>query len=127
MINHHLNAYEKSMTEEHARNPPVVEWIDPRRLAPHPRQTAIYGEEDVTDLLIDLQASHWIKPLVITQKDIIISGHRRWKAALALEWKTVPVERSVFGSSLEEVEALLLENRYREKTPEQRAREGYEW
>lgn len=104
-----------------------VEWIAPHLLVPHPRQAAIYGEEEVADLIEDIRASEWIKPLVITQQDVIISGHRRQKAALTLEWKVIPVERRHFASELEEVEALLLENRYRAKTAEQRAREGEVW
>src|SRR6478752_8738779 len=107
--------------EEGAIMPTTVEWIAPQRLVPHPRQAAIYGEEDVADLVEAVRSSQWLKPLVITQQDVVISGHRRLKVALLLGWQAVPVERQSFANALEETKALLLENRYREKTPEQRA------
>ena len=113
--------------EEGAIMPTTVEWIAPQRLVPHPRQAAIYGEEDVADLVEAVRSSQWLKPLVITQQDVVISGHQRLKVALLLGWQAVPVERQSFANALEETKALLLENRYREKTPEQRAREAREW
>lgn len=113
--------------ELHADFPPSVEWIDPHLLSPHPRQIEIYGEEEVADLVEAIRVSGWIKPLVITQQNIITAGHRRRKAAIALNWRSVPVERRTFGSPHEEIETLLLENRYREKTPEQRVREAQAW
>lgn len=105
----------------------AIEWIAPHRLVSHPRQIAIYGEDEVADLVEAIRTSGWIKPLVITQQDVIISGHRRFKAALLLKWRTIPVERRMFANATEEVEALLLENRYREKTPVQRVREAFAW
>jgi DNA modification methylase len=113
--------------EAHADLPSPVEWIDPRLLSPHPRQVEIYGEEGVADLIEAIRVSGWIKPLVIIQQNIITAGHRRRKAAIALNWRAVPVERRTFGGPHDELEALLLENRYREKTPEQRVREAQAW
>lgn len=119
--------FEAFIQEEDVAKPLHVEWIAPHLLVPHPRQAAIYGEEDIANLVEDIRASRWMKPLVITQQDVIISGHQRQKAALILKWGAVPVERRVFANATEEVETLLLENRYREKTSEQRVREGEEW
>jgi 16S rRNA G966 N2-methylase RsmD len=119
--------FEPAIQEETVAPLCPIEWIAPQRLTPHPRQAAIYGEEDIMDLVEVVRVSGWIKPLVITQQDVIISGHRRHKVALALQWRAIPVERRAFASPLEEVTLLLLENRSREKTPEQRVREGREW
>ncbi len=59
--------------------------IDPQRLQPHPENDRIYGEhEDVSTLVELIQQSGWIKPIVVSQRGRIISGHRRWKAALAI-------------------------------------------
>jgi hypothetical protein len=128
MVQHPFDPHE---TPDHPETPSAlpssVEWLDPRLLSPHPRQAEIYGEEEVADLIEAIRISGWIKPLVITQQNIITAGHRRRKAALALNWRAVPVERRTFGGPHDELEALLLENRYREKTPEQRVREAQAW
>ena len=125
MLNDHLDP--SALGAEAIAEPHPVEWIAPHLLAPHPSQAAIYGKEDVADLVEDIHISGWIKPLVITQQNVLISGHRRWKAVSILQWRTVPVERRIFESSVDEVAALLLENRYREKTAAQRVREGKVW
>jgi ParB-like chromosome segregation protein Spo0J len=125
MVHEHLET--SILRKEDPMKSHPVEWIAPHLLTPHPRHMAIYGEEDVTALVEALQVSGWMKPLVITQQDVIISGHRCWKAASILKWDAVPVERRVFATASEEIEALLLENRYRMKTPEQRVREAEAW
>lgn len=72
---------------------PVLTQVDPQELKPHPRNSSIYGlDENITDLVEMIRASSWIKPLVITPFFIIISGHRRWKAALELRIESIPVE-----------------------------------
>jgi len=101
---------------------------DPRLLKPHPRNFAIYGgDEDVSSLVETIQASGWVKPIVVTPTGTIISGHRRWKAVLTLKWESVPVEAREFLDELGELEALLLENASRFKTIEQKVREAAAW
>jgi len=97
------------------------------QLRPHPRNSAIYGDEDVTELVELIHQSGWIKPLVVTETGIIISGHRRWKALAILGWDSAPVEVRKFPDELAELEALLLENASRVKTTEQKVREGEVW
>jgi ParB/RepB/Spo0J family partition protein len=104
-----------------------IEYVSPQSLHPHARNSKIYGDEDVEVLKQRILASNWIKPLVVTQHNMIISGHRRWRAAQELGLLSVPVERRSFSNEIEELEALLLENDSREKTPEQRVREGDVW
>jgi DNA (cytosine-5)-methyltransferase 1 len=102
--------------------------LDPRLLKPHPRNASLYGEdESVSDLVELIGNSNWLKPLVITPDFIIISGHRRWKAALKLGWLSIPVIVREFKDALAELEALLLENATREKTIEQKVREAALW
>ena len=101
---------------------------DPRELIPHPINSSIYGEnEDVSDLVERIKESDWIETIVATPDGKIISGNRRVKAALILEWNLVEVEIRHFDSELEEIEALLLENQYRQKSVEQQVREGQQW
>jgi ParB/RepB/Spo0J family partition protein len=102
--------------------------VAPHSLVPHRRNARIYGEdEDVSHLVESIRNSGWIKPLVITPARIVISGHRRRMAALALDLETVPVEVREFESATAELEALLLENDSRQKTIEQKVREADAW
>jgi ParB/RepB/Spo0J family partition protein len=109
-------------------NSSVVTHVDPLQLKPHPRNSSIYGEdEDVTELVNLIGETGWVKPLVVNNRGIIISGHRRWKAILKLGWKTVPVEVREFPGEIAELQALLLENANRSKTVEQKVREASAW
>lgn len=102
--------------------------LDPKLLKPHPRNASLYGEdESVSDLVELIGNSNWLKPLVITPDFIIISGHRRWKAALKLGWLSIPVIVREFKDALASLEALLLENACREKMIEQKVREAALW
>lgn len=108
--------------------PPLITQVDPRDLKPHPSNCSIYGsDDDVTELVEMIRASNWIKPLVITPMDVIVSGHRRWKVALELGLESVPVEVKEFSDPTAELEALLLENASRVKTTEQKVREALAW
>ena len=96
-------------------------------LIPHPRNAGIYGAEDVRALAARIEQSKWVKPLVATSDNRIISGHRRWQAAKLLSLDTVPIEYRSFESEEDELEALLLENENRDKSIEQRVREAQAW
>src|SRR4051812_6440895 len=102
----------------------MIQEIDIDLLKEHPRNIKIYGEEDDTDLLEQIKQSAWIKPLVITQDFLIISGNRRRRVGKKLEYKTLQVEVRHFADENSELEALLLENAFRNKTPEQKVREA---
>jgi len=97
-------------------------------LNPHPWNYAIYGhDEDVTELVELIRQSEWVKPIVVNPRNVIISGHRRWKAALELGLETVLVEVREFPDEMAELKALLLENANRFKTTEQKVREAQAW
>lgn len=105
-----------------------VNQVDPKTLKSHPRNCSIYGEdEDLSELMELICQSGWVKPLVITSDNVIISGHRRWKAALELRIESIPFEVRSFPDELAELEALLLENASRFKTTEQKVREAQAW
>ena len=102
--------------------------INPKRLKPHPRNPFLYGEEeDISELVEQIQVSGWIRPLLVTPKHVIISGHRRWRAALELGLEQVRVEVRKFPNQTAQLEALLLENAARPKTREQLVREANAW
>ncbi|OUL27098.1 ParB N-terminal domain-containing protein [Nostoc sp. 106C] len=96
-------------------------------LHPHPKNEGIYGDEDIKELAELIEKYGLRKPLIVTPEGTIISGHRRWKAILFLGWETVLVEEKEFTDETAELEALLLENASREKTIEQKCREGLMW
>ena len=106
---------------------PTFDLVSPQILAPHPRNMCIYGDEDVKSLAEQISNSGWVRPLVVTPNGTIISGHRRWKAVCQLGWEAVPVEYREFTGETAQLEALLLENAAREKTVEQKVREGFAW
>ncbi|MBD1919540.1 ParB N-terminal domain-containing protein [Microcoleus sp. FACHB-831] len=102
--------------------------INPLKLTPHPTNAYIYGlDEDVSDLVELIKLGREIRPLIVTPSGTIISGHRRNRAAIILGWSTVPVEVKQFDSPMDELALLLRENTYRNRTVEQRIREGWYW
>jgi len=103
-----------------------IQLISVDQLRPHPQNELIYGlEEDVTNLKDQITAyGKILDPLKVTEDYVIISGHRRWKAAKELGMPTVPCEFVSFDSDEEEVAALVLYNSKRVKTNVQKIREG---
>lgn len=103
-------------------------------ISPHPKNVEIYGEDDIQELAEKIKHSGYVKPLYIAHSDrvekdkyIIISGHRRYRACLSLGYKQIPVVVKEFENEQEELEILLLENMYRDKTTEQKVNEAKIW
>lgn len=102
-----------------------IVFVEVDKLKPHPKNELIYGDEDVSDLITQIEAfGKIVEPIKIKDDYTIISGHRRWKAAKELNYTKVPCEVVRFDSSEEELAALVLYNSKRVKTNEQKAREG---
>lgn len=106
----------------------VPRMVDISTLKMHPKNTEIYGEEDVTALAQSIEESGWIKPLTVSRRSgFIVSGHRRRLAGLQIGLTELPVEYEDFSTEEAELERLLRENENRHKTPEQKVREGMTW
>jgi len=80
------------------------------------------------DLLESIRKHGILTPLIITQDDVIISGHRRWNAAKIIAEESpgrdrVPVVVSNLTDDLDIQEAIIATNKQRQKTNEQIARE----
>jgi ParB-like chromosome segregation protein Spo0J len=105
---------------------PVINSIDPRNLKNHPTNQKVYG--DVADeKFVEDCRSGIVEHLHITTDNVIISGHRRRQAAIKLGMEKVPViVRTDLTDDLDIRHALILANKHRDKTVEQRAREGKE-
>ena len=96
-------------------------------LKPHPRNEEIYGhKEDVSDLAKLMQDKGFIQKYAVTinPDNVIICGHRRWLAAQQVGLSEIPVIVEHYATTEDELEALILDNYYRTKTPEQKVREG---
>lgn len=138
---------ESKRTEIEAK---LITFKDPMTLIPHPVSASLYGEidemeirgwradkspflndntsiiqrMDVTDLLKSIGRDGILVPLIINDDGVIISGSRRWIAALKLGLPSVPVEVRSFKNESEEKQAILDYNRYREKSFSQKMREA---
>lgn len=95
----------------------------PHDLRPHPLNDEIYGDGADPDLIESIRNKGILNPLLITLDNLIISGHRRWEASVAVGLDMLPVV--VFGSTdtLDIEEALIESNRQRTKNNEQIGRE----
>jgi len=105
-----------------------IEWepgnivdIDPNELEVFEKNEEIYGDtEDVEQKFVEsVREKGVLEPLVVDEDKTIISGHRRWSAALEVGAEKVPVRVSSFEDEIEKREALIEFNRQRDKTPAQ--------
>lgn len=101
----------------------VIEWVNPKTLKPHRRSVEIYGEDSYADLVPSIKELGVLQPLFVTSKGLIISGHRRWRAAIEAGHQ-LPVIRKNYPDHLDEEQAIIELNRYRIKTGQQLYNEG---
>lgn len=102
----------------------TIETRHPAQLRCHPLNEKLYGDTADADLVDSVLKSGILIPLLITQADEIIAGHRRHDAAQQLELTSVPVVVFQSNDELDIREALIESNRQRTKTTEQMAREA---
>ncbi len=101
-----------------------MEYRNPKQLQPHPVSVALYGDNHIDDLMESIKQYGVLVPLTITDKGMIISGHRRWRCACELSLATIPVEVKSFDDELSEKKAILDFNKQREKTFSQKMAEA---
>lgn len=99
------------------------------KIHPSPENNSIYGAvnlecPDLVALAESIARHGVLEPLVITEDDYIVSGHRRYAAACLAGLEEVPVHLiTCKRSDPEFVQLLASYNRQRNKTAEERARE----
>ena len=105
---------------------PEVQQRHIHSLQPHPLNQQTYGDRTELEdsFLSSIEANGIHTPLTATPDGLLISGHRRWEAAKRLCIETVPVIVREFADELEQKEAVIDHNRYREKTFSQKMREA---
>ena len=96
-------------------------FLDPHSLKPHPLNSWLYEEREDSDFLDSIRRLGVLEPLVVNRDGVILSGHRRWKAALKLGFKSVPCVVEEFEN---EKVAIVELNRQRVKTPREIYREA---
>jgi len=99
-----------------------VEQRNIEELEPHPTNNEIYQKqfENTDKLEKSIKQNGQLEPIVITSKNVIISGHRRFKVLKKLGFKIVNVRVRDFDN---EIEALINFNVQREKRGEDIANE----
>jgi len=72
-----------------------IEYVAPSELEPHQLNREIYTNRDISELVskIDRYGFQQEHELLATPEGKILSGHRRWRAALELGLDKVPVRR----------------------------------
>ena len=92
-------------------------------LRQHPLNKAIYGDIADEALIESIRQNGVLVPVLVDQDGVVISGHRRCKAARKVGPTEIPVIVRHFETP-EDAEAILIEsNRQRGKSTEQKARE----
>lgn len=104
----------------------IVEYVDPTTLKAHPRSIAIYGSDGYVDLVPSIKELGVLQALYCKRDRTVVSGHRRWKAALEARCAVVPVIWVSYASELDERQAIIEHNRYRVKNGQQFYNEGKE-
>jgi hypothetical protein len=117
------------MTKKETKKAKKCETVKIESLNENPKNEAIYGKaDDIADLVESIKEFKMRQPLKVTKGNVIIDGHRRFRAAKELNWDSVAVEYvDKFASDEDETTAILLYNQHRAKTNEQRVHEANEW
>lgn len=104
----------------------LIEFVAPQSLKPHPLNVAIYGDGDYQDLADSIKNLGVLQALYVTSSNVILSGHRRWRAAIAAACPTIPIIRMNYTNDLDERQSIIEHNRYRIKNGRQLWNEGQE-
>jgi len=90
----------------------------------HPVNEQLYEDDDCEDLIDSIEREGLKVPPLITQDNIVISGHRRVKALRILNIEEILCNVKEYETQDEELIDLITYNLYRLKTNEQKIREG---
>lgn len=103
------------------------DYRDIEELTRHPLNQEVYGDLTLEPDFIDSIEQHGIlEPILIKPDGTIISGHRRYTAALEVGLDEIPVREVSYDSDLAEREAVIHHNKQRTKTFSQKMREAME-
>ena len=104
-------------------SPPAAS-LAPDQLKPHPRNAQLYSEVLDDGFLEGIRQNGILEPIIVsTHSHRIVSGHRRWAAAMKLGLSAVPVGHIDCKDEYDELGTLLNFNMHRKKTEAEQARE----
>lgn len=108
--------HETAISGQNGTNP---DQLPPEQLTPHPKNSEVY-DTSVSDRFVDRIREGVRQSLKVTRDSefaegvVVISGHRRRRAAIEAGLDAVPVEWLTFDSAEEEIEVLHEYNDYRD-------------
>ncbi|MFC6786401.1 ParB N-terminal domain-containing protein [Halobaculum halobium] len=91
-------------------------------LEPHPFSEELFKQDEPSSRFIQSIDEELENPIIVNQDGLILDGVRRWKAATALDWDSIPVDTRDYGSTEMEQLAILRHNDDREETFSQKMR-----
>lgn len=98
----------------------IVIYKDPMCFEPHPLHNEIYGPVELDDdFKQDIAENDVREAIVVNPQGLIISGRRRWTAAIAVGRPEVPIRVEEYESKEKEELALIQYNNQRVKTQRQ--------
>ncbi len=98
---------------------------DCKALKPHRWNSDVFGDEPLDQAFVaNIKESGVLCPLTIKGDGTIISGHRRWRAAMAAGLVEVPIKVEEYVTEEQERKAFVDYNRQREKSFSQKMREA---
>ena len=65
--------------------------VDISSLIPHPLNSKLYSNGTTADLEASIEENGLLEPIVISPANIILHGHRRWKACKNLNMEKIDV------------------------------------
>jgi hypothetical protein len=93
-----------------------IQTINITEIKPYENNPRKISEKAIDKVALSLKEFGWQQPIVVDEKNIIIAGHTRHKAAEKLGYREVPVFKAV-GLSEEKVKAYrFMDNRSHEET-----------
>lgn len=85
--------------------------VDPLELVPHPDNNNDHTEEQVTMMMAMLRKSGWRSVVVVSKRsNLLVAGHLRVRAAIALGMNAVPVDVQYFKDRAAEFKHLTADN-----------------
>ena len=70
------------------------------QIKPNPINEEIYSTTDLTDLIDSLEDNGQLEPIVVNNKNIIISGHRRYFSMIQLGWEQAEVRQVEYDNEV---------------------------
>lgn len=101
----------------------LLETRNPSELTEHPLNLRIYGNAEDDEMTASVRENGVYTPLVVTSDGVVVSGHRRRRAAISAGLAEVPVTVLAETSGVEIEKLVILLNTQREKTVIEKARE----